>query len=149
MASQASTDSTRSAPLLRRLAASAYDALLLLAIEMVAAALWLPVFKDQAPAEHPLYQLYRLTLLLIAFAFFMGFWLRGGQTLGMRSWRLRLLAADGSAPSFRQAALRFAVAILSWLPAGLGFWWALLDSERRTWHDLASGTRLILEPKQL
>lgn len=137
----------RPASLPRRLAAIFYDTLLLAAIEMVAAALWLPVFGEQAPAAHPLYHYYQLFLLLVAFTYFMGFWLHGGQTLGMRSWRLRLQMPDGGPPSFRQAALRFAVALLSLLSAGLGFWWALLDSKHRTWHDLASGTVLALEKR--
>lgn len=135
------------AGLFRRLAAICYDCLLLLAIEMLAGALWLPIFGDRSPATHPLYHAYQAFLLLVAFAFLAGFWLKAGQTLGMRAWRLRLVGADGGRPTLRQAAIRFGVAILSWLPAGLGFWWALFDRKRRTWHDLASRTRIVLEPK--
>ena len=140
--------SIATASLPRRLAAIFYDTLLLVALEMVAAALWLPVFGDRPATEHPLYHLYQLSLLLVACAFFMGFWLHGGQTLGMRSWRLRLRTSEGGTPSFRQAALGFAGASRSWRPAGLGVWWALLDPKRRTWHDLLSGTVLVLEPKR-
>ncbi|QDH71002.1 RDD family protein [Marilutibacter alkalisoli] len=74
-------------------------------------------------------------------------WRRGGQTLGMRPWRLRVVAADGSRPDMRALWLRYAVGSLSLLAAGLGFWWAWLDRDRLTWHDRASGTRLVRTPK--
>lgn len=70
-------------------------------------------------------------------------WRRGGQTLGMRPWRLRVTAADGVAPSWRALWLRYAVGTASLLFAGLGFWWAWLDRDRLAWHDRASGTRMV------
>lgn len=73
-------------------------------------------------------------------------WRRGGQTLGMRPWRLRVVSADGNAPAWRAAWLRYAVATLSLAAGGLGFWWAWIDRDRLTWHDRAAGTRLVHEP---
>ena len=75
-------------------------------------------------------------------------WRRGGQTLGMRPWRLRVVAADGAAPSWRALWLRYAVGTLSLLAAGFGFWWAWFDRDRLAWHDRASGTRVSREPKR-
>lgn len=75
-------------------------------------------------------------------------WHRGGQTLGMRPWRLRLTAVADAAPSWGALWLRYLVATLSLLAAGLGFWWALVDRERLTWHDRISGTRLLRQPKR-
>ncbi len=69
-------------------------------------------------------------------------WRRGGQTLGMRPWRIRVTAAGGGSPSSSQLWTRYAVGTLSLLLGGLGFWWAWLDRERLTWHDRASGTRM-------
>jgi uncharacterized RDD family membrane protein YckC len=69
-------------------------------------------------------------------------WRRGGQTLGMRSWRLFVVAVDGSNPTWRALWLRYAVGTLSLLLGGLGFWWAWFDSEKLTWHDRVSNTRL-------
>ncbi|MEA5124014.1 RDD family protein [Xanthomonas floridensis] len=66
-------------------------------------------------------------------------WRRGGQTLGMRPWRLHL---QEPRPTWRQAWTRYAVGTLSLALAGAGFWWAWVDRERLTWHDRASGTRL-------
>lgn len=74
-------------------------------------------------------------------------WHRGGQTLGMRPWRLKVTAADGGRAGGRALCLRYAVATLSLAACGLGFLWSLFERERRTWHDLASGTVLVrLEP---
>jgi uncharacterized RDD family membrane protein YckC len=76
-------------------------------------------------------------------------WRRGGQTLGMRPWRLQLVAADGlSAPTWRALGVRYLVGTVSLLLAGLGFWWAWFDRERLTWHDRASGTRMRRNPKR-
>lgn len=74
-------------------------------------------------------------------------WRRGGQTLGMRPWRIRLVGLDGRAPSWRRLWLRYAVATASLLAAGAGLWWAWLDRDRLTWHDRASGTRMLRVPK--
>ena len=67
----------------------------------------------------------------------------GGQTLGMRPWRLKVEARDGGAASWRALSIRYAVGTASLLLAGLGFWWAWIDRDRLTWHDRASGTRLV------
>ena len=69
-------------------------------------------------------------------------WRRGGQTLGMRPWRLRLVGRDGGRPSWPALWLRFALGTLSLALGGLGFWWAWIDRERLTWHDRSSGTRM-------
>lgn len=75
-------------------------------------------------------------------------WRRGGQTLGMRPWRLRVAATDGGTPSWFSLWARYAVGTLSLLLAGLGFWWAWVDRKRLTWHDRLSGTRMQREPKR-
>lgn len=74
-------------------------------------------------------------------------WRRGGQTLGMRPWRLRVVACDGGTPGWRALLLRYAVGNVSLLLAGLGFWWAWLDRDGLTWHDRVSDTRVRREPK--
>lgn len=74
-------------------------------------------------------------------------WRHGGQTLGMRPWRIKVVAVVGGAPSWRALIVRYLVAIGSVLAGGLGFWWAWVDRERLTWHDRASGTRIIRLPR--
>jgi uncharacterized RDD family membrane protein YckC len=72
-------------------------------------------------------------------------WRYGGRTLGMRPWRLRVAAADGRPARMSMLAYRYAIGTLSLLLAGAGFWWAWFDRERLTWHDRASGTRMLRE----
>ena len=70
-------------------------------------------------------------------------WRHGGQTLGMRPWKLKVVAANGGTPSWRAAWLRYAVGTLSLLLAGAGFWWAWFDRGKLAWHDRFSATRLV------
>ena len=135
-------DAVRRTPgLLRRLGAVFYDALLVFSV-LFAATLPVLVFtagRAIAPGN-PLYMGY---LALVAFAYFAWCWTHGGQTLGMRAWRLRIHTLDGGTPTWRQCALRFLAAILSWTLAGAGFLWVLVDPDRRAWHDRLSGTVLV------
>lgn len=71
-------------------------------------------------------------------------WRRGGQTIGMRPWQMRVVAASGGdSTSWHALWLRYAVGSASLLLAGAGFWWAWIDRDRLTWHDRASGTRML------
>lgn len=132
--------------LLRRLGAVLYDTLLLAALLMLASFLYVPLVDQAlvAPFNRALYQLY---LLAISMAYFGWFWVHGGQTLGLRTWRLRLVTRDGGAVTWMQAVRHFLAAIVSWLCLGLGFLWVLVDREKLAWHDRFSDTRLILLPK--
>jgi uncharacterized RDD family membrane protein YckC len=135
------------AGLLRRLAALAYDSLIVLALWLTAAVpfVWIANGAPQGLLMRLAFQLY---LLAIAFAFFGWFWVHGGQTLGMRAWRLRIVDNDGRAVTWAQATKRFAAAILSLLCAGIGLLWVMHDRERRAWHDRLSGTRVVVLPKR-
>lgn len=122
---------------LRRFAAIFYDLLLLLSILFVATALILPFDADQAFTTHWLYSLY---LLLVSFLFYGWFWTHGGQTLGLRAWKLQVLTFDEKAITWQQAFWRFSGAIASWGVLGLGFLWALVHIKKRCWHDIFSRT---------
>jgi uncharacterized RDD family membrane protein YckC len=82
-------------------------------------------------------------LWLVTGAYLVISWRRGGATIGMRPWRLKVLSADGHPATLRALCLRYAVATLSLLVVGLGFVWALFDGERRCWHDMAARTRFV------
>jgi len=69
-------------------------------------------------------------------------WHQGGMTVGMRAWRVRIEDKNGSRPGWGQCTIRFFASLLS-AAAGIGFAWALVDSRKRTWHDILSGTRLV------
>lgn len=132
----------RPAGLLRRLAAIVYDGLLLLALWMAAGGAWVASHGGRAVA--PGDWLFRAYLLAVAFAFFGGFWVLAGRTLGMQAWRMRVVDERGGGIGWGRALARFAAAGLSWMLLGGGYLWALLDPERRTLHDRVSGTRLIV-----
>jgi uncharacterized RDD family membrane protein YckC len=134
----------------RRLAALLYDGLLLLAIFMIVTALFLPLTGGEAitPRTNPtLEYLYRAVLAGIVVIFYGAFWTRGGQTLGMASWRLKVEREDGTRLTWGDTVKRLSAAVLSWLPLGLGYLWILVDRDRRAWHDRLSRTRVVVVPK--
>jgi len=133
--------------LLRRLGAIVYDTLLLLAVLFIAG-MPLPLIPESIRFEPWVRHGTFVYLLLVSFAFFGWFWTHGGQTLGMRAWRIRITSHAGGPVSWKLAARRFVLALFSWAPAGLGFLWSLLDPDRRAWHDRLSGTRLVLVPRR-
>lgn len=95
-------NSNAHAYLFRRLAAFLYDCLLLLALFMLLTAVAVRVNDGQA-IEHAAY---KLALLPIAWFFFAWFWSNGGQTLGMRAWRIKIVDKDGQDPTFIHAYMR-------------------------------------------
>jgi len=64
-------------------------------------------------------------------------WRRGGQTMGMRPFRLRVVSADGSVARTRQLWTRYTIATLT--PV-IGFAWAFFQRDRRALYDLAADT---------
>jgi uncharacterized RDD family membrane protein YckC len=84
-----------------------------------------------------------LSLLGIAAAFFCGFWVHGGQTIGMRAWRIRVVCDDGRPLGWPRAMARFTAALVAGLPAGLGLWWSVFDPHGRGWHDRWTRTRVV------
>lgn len=126
---------------LRRLAAFFYDMVVLAAVLFAATVVLLPLNGGEAFRPH--HGLYSAYLVMVSFAFFGWFWTHGGQTLGMRAWKIRLCTTDGNPISWGQALIRFACGLISFGFAGLGFLWILFDSQGRSWHDLASGSRIV------
>jgi uncharacterized RDD family membrane protein YckC len=139
------------AGLLRRLGALLYDTLLLVAVLMIATALLLPFTGGEAITSAggwPLEWAYRAVLAGMVVVFYGSFWTRSGQTLGLKSWRLRLVRADGAPLTWADTVLRLLAAVVSLLPAGLGWLWIVVDPGKRAWHDMLSRTRVVVVPKQ-
>ena len=127
--------------LVRHLAAMLYDSLLLLSVLLLATAVAVMFNSGDAIGRgNPFFLVY---LLAIAFLFYGWFWIHGGQTLGMRSWKIFIVSSDGSSITWQQAFVRFAIALISWLPAGLGFWWQYLGRDNQSWPDMLSQTQLV------
>ena len=85
----------------------------------------------------------QLILFSVIYLFFTQFWCRGKQTLGMRAWKIKIVNAQGNPISQQQACIRFFSALASCACLGFGFFWCLLNKNKRTWHDLIAGTYLI------
>ncbi|KAA0013147.1 RDD family protein [Billgrantia pellis] len=138
----------------RRLGAMLYDAFLVAAIWVLIGVLQVAFVRlglglDAEQVGQGVLQRLTLQLALLvgAFLFFAFFWMRGGMTLGMQAWRLRVQTRSGHSLTLRQSLVRYVMAWLSLLAFGLGYLWVLFDTERRSWSDIASGTRVVVLPK--
>lgn len=166
------TDTTPPAGLARSLTALLYELLLTAAVLLACSALLTPLkaaLGDGVAAEW----LFRLALLALLFAYYGFCWTHGGQTLAMKTWRLRLVRADGAALGWPDAARRFACAILLFIgvPALVWAGWSralaepaplwllplwlalpfvcrLIDPAHCTLHDRLAGTRVLLLPRR-
>ena len=139
--------SPRAHPLIGwRMLALVYDFFPVLALWFVAAAVFTFAHGDAVRGGW-LGWLEFIVLWLLAGLYATLSWRRGGQTIGMRPWRLKVVDSGGATPAPARLWRRYAVGSLSLLAAGAGFWWAWIDRDRLTWHDRASGTRLVRAPK--
>ena len=128
--------------ILRRFAALNYDFLLLMAISIAYGLLYIGLSKlllasgeDRATGI-----LFQSGWLLTLFGFFCYFWKKGGQTTGMRAWRLQIINSTGNTPTTTQCITRFLAAIIGWLL----FFTCFFDKEKRMLHEKISYTQLIV-----
>jgi len=129
--------------ILRRLAAMTYEATLLFGVAFASTALFLLAgggASGLAGWRHLALQLY---LGSVFAGYFLWCWLRGGQTLAMKAWHIRLVAPGRAGVPPGKALLRLVLAALL-LPSGISLLWALFDPERQFLHDRLAGTRLVL-----
>ncbi len=128
------------AGLARRLAAMVYEAVLLFAVGFFAA--WVFFFASGGLDATTGWRrhLLQVFLALVFAGYFVWSWLRGGQTLAMKTWRVRLVDVTPG-----RALLRFALALFL-VPTGVSIVWALFDRDRQFLHDRLAGTRLIFVP---
>lgn len=89
-----------------------------------------------------------LHVFALLMLYFVWFWLHGGQTLAMKTWKLRLVGADSRHLRPLQAVLRYLAAWPSFFLFGAGILWALVDRDRQFLHDRIAGTRIVFEPSQ-
>ncbi len=122
-----------------------YDALIVIALLMVATAIVLPLNQGEAFDSGNLWlQVYLLSLVL---GFFLLFWRKGGQTLGMRAWKIKLVTSTNGPPGYAQLVVRAITGALGIALMGAGVLWSLVDRDKLAVHDRLSKTRLIfLDP---
>ncbi len=107
------TDPVRPAAVWRRLAAAVYDSLLLVALWMITALVDV-VIRDLIGLPRNL-QALQVLEFSVGLLFFGWFWTHGGQTLGMRVWKLRVRRHDGSVLRWPVAAVRYSVMLATWI----------------------------------
>jgi uncharacterized RDD family membrane protein YckC len=126
----------------RRCGAILYDTLIILAFLLIGTLILLPFTGGQAiEPQNFIYQIY---LLAIELGYFVAFWVHGGQTLGMRAWRIRVQTLNGKRLSWSQGITRLCWATVTVLPLGLGLWWALFNPERQTLYDRLAKTQVVM-----
>lgn len=155
-----------------------YDCLPVLALLIVATFPFLPFTQGKVliPREvGALAYFYWWVQLVVVCMFFVYFWTRKGQTVGMLAWRLRLQRPDGSLLDWRTATARLGLVLALCIPFFAGYWliwgkwnhdarllamivsaapvvlayaWIWIDRDRLAWHDRWTNTRVVLLPKR-
>jgi uncharacterized RDD family membrane protein YckC len=135
----------RAPALRRRLASALYELIAVVALLVVATFPYLAVFGDSTHGwrRHAL----QGWVLAVGAAYFVAFWTHGGQTLPMKTWRIRLVRHDGAPVGAGRALHRYVLAILGLAALGMGFAWALVDRDRQFLHDRLAGTALVDVPR--
>ncbi|WP_395684229.1 RDD family protein [Dokdonella sp.] len=129
-----------------RAAAVVYDLFPLIGLWMLTAALAMLIAHGDVDAAHPpatWRALLQMALFAVTATYFVASWSRGGQTIGMRAWRTRVVSTEGRALPWPRALLRFSLALVSLLAFGLGFAWCLFDRRGRAWHDIIARSELV------
>ena len=154
----------RTPGLWRRMACFAYEGVLLFGVLMVAGYLFSSLTQQRNALEgrHGL----QAFLFVVLGIYFGWFWSRGGQTVAMKAWRIKLLDRNDRPVSQGRAVSRYLMSWLWFLPALLVVWLsgvrsppatftalglgvlayamlALLMPSRQFLHDVACGTRLV------
>ena len=139
-----------SPPVWRHMLALLYDTFLIIPLIIAANALLMAIyvnlfmnFDTTQEIRLPAGAVQVVVILCIAL-FYWIFWRRGGQTLGMQAWRIKLVSNEGAQLTTPQIALRLVGALLSGVI--LGILWKYLDRDGYYWHDRLSKTHLILLP---
>ncbi len=148
----------------RRLMCAAYEFCLLFGVSFIAGYLLLTLAQWRWPLQPTQLSLLQAYMLCVIGLYFIYFWRRSGQTLAMKTWRMRLVGSQGGAPTLTQCCVRYALLWWGLLPGALVFFatrngpyaalallactlvswiWMLFDPERQFLHDRLLGTRLV------
>ena len=152
----------------RRLAALVYESVLLFGVVFAAGLAFSLALQQRNGYTH--HNLMAAWIIVVTGAYFVGFWHKGGQTLPMKTWRLRVVGPDGKPPTLARATLRYLAAWLWFLPplalhplldlsvphtlALLACWfviWAAsarFSHDRQFLHDRIAGTRIVAITRQ-
>jgi uncharacterized RDD family membrane protein YckC len=126
----------------RRLLSLVYEALLAFAVAFLAGIAFYVATEGSPAGKSRL--LFQVALFLTLGVYFVACWSRGGRTLAMQTWKMRVVRRDGASISVGRAAWRYALAWISLLSLGAGFLWAYLDRDGQFLHDRLAGTRIVM-----
>ena len=124
----------------RRIIVMLYDSILLIAVLFFSSLPIIIPFK--ITTDHALYPLYIIYIYAVAYLFFAWSWTHGGQTLGLKTWKIKLISASGEEVTWKESFLRYIGSLVCWLSCGIGFLWCYTNKERLAWNDIISHTRL-------
>jgi uncharacterized RDD family membrane protein YckC len=125
----------------RRLLCLVYEMLLLTAVVIFAGGIAVLLAHATGISESRI--LTRTVVAAACAGYFILQWRGRGQTLPMKTWRIRLEGASGRRITVRQALLRLVLATIGYLAMGASVLWALADRDRQFLHDRLAGTRLV------
>ena len=112
----------------RRSASILYDSLLVLAILIIMS---IPFFSFNLEENFSLKIIVQVYYYLITQYFFVWFWVNNEGTLGMKTWKIKIVCEDGNKISYKEAIIRFNTAILSFIFFGLGFLISFLRKDKK------------------
>lgn len=112
----------------RRFAAFAYDLFLLVSVVFILGAIG--IMFNSGKAVDPL--LFSPVSVIATLVFFTWFWTHGGQTLGMRAWRIKLTDTNTAAVTLKISLLRITVMFFT---LGLGTAWIMFDKHGQSLQD--------------
>jgi len=150
---QTSSPTLENAALWKRLFAIVYDILIYFSIAIAyrAAMLAIQVQINGQPAagqRTEMGSLETLGLVVILIGFCSVCWrYKGGQTLGMKAWRLQLRADSGGQLSWQQCIIRCVLAPIMLGLCGIGYFYSVFDKQSRCAHDIIIRTHMVLLPK--
>ena len=130
----------RNITLWRRIASMFYDSVLIVALLIVMS---LPLISFNIQENIILKTTVQVYSYLIIQYFFVWFWVNSSGTLGMKSWKIKIVDINGNKITYRKAILRFNIAIISILIFGIGFILSIFRKDRKCLHDIISKTILI------
>ena len=126
----------------RRFLSILYEALLAFATAFLASIAFYGAAQGRLAGETRL--LFQIYLFLVLGIYFIACWSRGGRTLPMQTWRMRIVQRDGAPVGVGRAAFRYVLAWISVLSLGAGFLWAWVDRDGQFLHDRLAGTRIVM-----
>ncbi len=127
--------------MIKHMAVAGYELLILIALWLICAGIFIALFGD-ATAGLKRFTL-QLTLWSVTGIYFVWCWKKSGQTVAMKTWKVKLVSQNGFPLTYNQLLLRYMLASFGLFAFGAGFLWKIFDRESLFLHDRLTGCRLV------